>query len=452
VGNEVRLRARAAKIDSGGLHRECTAEETYDRVRPSFPRIGLTRVADITGLDRLGLPVYNAVVPRSVDFISIYSGKGLRAADARTSAVMEAIERHVAARPMRPDMVVSYAELRAAGRPAMAPGEHSIAVHRHYRDDRPIYWVAGWDLLNDEEVLVPYSAVAYGSVSGPPCHTLVSSNGLASGNTMEEAVCHALCEVIERDALTLAEVVSAQLGHVMRHRHGPARVAAVLDRVRQAHPHIDDGSLPSPARELARRFADAGVPLNLVLLTSDIGVPTVLAASREDNGPTASQTHGGFGADPDVGMALARAITECAQSRAVDMSATREDLELPGADVPAHRARHRRSSVVDDAGWVWNADAPRRRVRDLPSHPSDDVTADIRFMLDRLRASGLRRVLVVDLSPPDIPVHVVRVLVPGLESWGSDRSKIGQRATRAWNRAVRALRAGQEATLVGRVS
>ncbi|MER7332210.1 MULTISPECIES: YcaO-like family protein [unclassified Micromonospora] len=450
--SEVRPGARAARTDGGGRHRECTAEETYDRVRPSFSRIGLTRVADITGLDRLGIPVYNAVVPRSADLASIYSGKGLRAADARTSAVMEAVERHVAARPMRPDTVVSYAELRAAGRPAMAPGDHSISVHRHYRDDRPIYWVTGWDLLSQEEVLVPYSAVAYGSVSGPPCHTLVSSNGLASGNTVEEAVRHALCEVIERDALTLAEVASAQLGHTLRHRHGGALLGAALDRVRQEHPHIDNDSLPPPARELARRFAEAGVPLNLVLLTSDIGVPTVLAVAREDNGPTAAQTHGGSGADPDVGTALVRAITECAQSRAVDVSATREDLELPGADVPAHRARHRRSSLVDDARWVWNPDAPRRGVRDLPSHPGDDVAADIRFMLDRLRAGGLRRVLVVDLSPPDIPVHVVRVLVPGLESWGSDRSKIGHRATRAWNRAVRALRADESPTLVGRAS
>jgi ribosomal protein S12 methylthiotransferase accessory factor len=80
---------------------------------------------------------------------------------------------------------------------------------------------------------------------------------------------------------------------------------------------------------------------------------------------------------------------------------------------------------------------------DLPSYPSDDVVADIRFMLDRLRACGLTRAVVVDVSPPEIPVHAVRVLVPGLESWAIDRSKLGDRATRAWNQAVETLMAGQ---------
>jgi ribosomal protein S12 methylthiotransferase accessory factor len=441
----IRLRDRARKVDGTGVHRECSAEETYEQVRPHFRSIGLTRVADITGLDRVGIPVYNAVMPRSADAISIYSGKGLRAADARTSAVMEAIERYAASLPLRPSVVCSFNDLRSAGRPVLSPTDHSVAVHSYYRDDQPLYWHAAWDLLNEEEVLVPQTAVGYGSVSGPPCHTISTSNGLASGNTVEEAVCHALCEVIERDSLTLDELVVGHLRRLVAHRTGGSGPVAdqLIARLDDFRSEIDPESVPARARPLLDRFADAGIPIRMALLHSDIGVPCVVATAREGNGPSTSKAHGGYGCDPDVEVALIRAITECAQGRAVDIQATREDLELPDADVPSHRAYAKRSPVVEEDALLREPAGNRFAVGELPSYPSDDLVTDIRFMLDRLRACGMRRVLVVDVSPPEIPVHVVRVIVPGLESWGSDRSKIGTRATRVWNETVRTLRTGR---------
>src|SRR3712207_9293461 len=49
------------------------------------------------------------------------------------------------------------------------------------------------------------------------------TNGLASGNVMEEAVCHALCEVIERDAMSLADLrASAIPFHILRTEIGRA--------------------------------------------------------------------------------------------------------------------------------------------------------------------------------------------------------------------------------------
>jgi ribosomal protein S12 methylthiotransferase accessory factor len=94
--------------------------------------------------------------------------------------------------------------------------------------------------------------------------------------------------------------------------------------------------------------------------------------------------------------------------------------------------------MVDGAS-PWRTAGSPVSAADLASHPSDDVARDIRLMLDRLRACGLARVIAVDVSPPDLPVHVVRMLVPGLESWFIDRSRIGRRATAAWNAAAAAL-------------
>jgi ribosomal protein S12 methylthiotransferase accessory factor len=125
-----------------------------------------------------------------------------------------------------------------------------------------------------------------------------------------------------------------------------------------------------------------------------------------------------MGAHPDREVAVARALTEVAQGRVVD----------GGAGTAAAPPGLAAATCVT--------------FTELPTHPSDDVVTDIDTMLRRLRAGGLTRVIAVDMSPPEVPVHVVRLLVPGLESWGIDRSRIGARATRAWNDAARAAAGG----------
>jgi ribosomal protein S12 methylthiotransferase accessory factor len=398
IGPQVRIRDRVAKVDGSGAHRECAPEQTYERLRPYFRHIGITRVADLTGLDRVGLPVYDAIVPRSNDSLSAYHGKGLTPIDAKTSAVMEAAERFAGGLPLRPTAVAAYSDLATAGRAVMHPAELNIQLLPQYRDDLPIYWVTGHDLFTDQPVLVPHGAVSYVDSPGePPCYELTTSNGLASGNSLEEAICHALCELIERDAMTAFEVVGERLGEILG-----------ADLAHADQPLIDLDTVPPRVLAPVAKFRDAGVELRLVSITSDIGVPAVVAATAEGCR--------GYGTHPDLEVALIRAITECAQSRVLD---------------------------PQPAPWRLPSDQTPVKAADLPSYPSDDVVADIRFMLDRLRACGLTRAVVVDVSPPEIPVHAVRVLVPGLESWAIDRSKLGDRATRAWNQAVETLMAGQ---------
>lgn len=53
------------------------------------------------------------------------------------------------------------------------------------------HWVSGYSLVHKKEVAVPILFVKW----------LSSTNGLASGNTIEEAIVHAACEIFERDAL-----------------------------------------------------------------------------------------------------------------------------------------------------------------------------------------------------------------------------------------------------------
>ncbi|MFH8983975.1 YcaO-like family protein [Streptomyces varsoviensis] len=435
------MRAHAPKAAGPGVHREVTTQETWERIAPHLRRAGITRLADITGLDYLGIPVYSAVIPRSNDSISVYSGKGATPIDAKVSAAMEAIERFSAWLPVRPDLVASYDELAAAGETVMHPAEYTLELAPGYRDDNPISWLRGWDLLSEEPVLVPQDGAVYQArLHEEPCYRIATTTGLASGNSVEEAICHALCELIERDSMTLAELVSNYLPQVLAgEERDPRTLPATIDRLRGRHPHLRLETAPPAAQAMLARFHAAGIDVRAIDVTSPLGIPTVFAATSEDIGPATSQGHCGYGAHPDPEVALTRALSECAQARAVDIQAMREDISLPGAEVTKYELHVRRSAAVDKSTWAWQPASRTVGMADLPAFPSDDVRADIDLMLGRLREAGIPRAVMVDLSPPQIPVNVVRVIAPGLESWATDYCRIGPRAAHAWRTAVQEL-------------
>lgn len=412
---------------------------TLERIRPHLTQVGITRIADITGLDRLGIPVFNAVAPRSNDVVSVYSGKGVTPTDSRVSAIMEAVERFSGALPMRPEAVASYHDLAQAGRRVLDPNELCLALLPTYRNHVPVYWTTGYDLLNEESILVPHCAVSYAyDRAAPRCFRLATANGLAAGNSIEEAICHALTELVERDAHTMADLLCSQLPYALTNAKGPVHAALAQPAT---YRHIDLDTLPEYVSRFVARFYDASVDLGLVNITSDIDITTVLAVSHEDTGPTTSKAHAGVGASLNPEVALVRAVTECAQSRAVDIQATREDIATPGTGVPPFQLFARRLSTVQLDAWPWASVGEPMPASDLPSRMTDDVMADIEAMLDLVRGRGVSRVIAVDVSPPAMPVRVARVLAPGLESWATDRSKLGARATSAWNAAVRRVAA-----------
>src|SRR3982075_4655057 len=92
-----------------GTHRTADPGETLARVRPHAARIGITRIGNITGLDRIGIPVAVAVRPNSRS-VSVSQGKGLELPQAMASALMEACE-GFHAEEIGPCRRAAYAEL-----------------------------------------------------------------------------------------------------------------------------------------------------------------------------------------------------------------------------------------------------------------------------------------------------------------------------------------------------
>src|SRR4051812_23015637 len=74
-----------------GTHRVVSPDETWQALRPLLEPAGITRVADLTWLDELGIPTVQAVRPASVT-LSVSQGKASTYRAAQVSAVMESIE------------------------------------------------------------------------------------------------------------------------------------------------------------------------------------------------------------------------------------------------------------------------------------------------------------------------------------------------------------------------
>ena len=84
--------------------------ETLARLKPLPPKMGITRLANVTGLDVIGIPVVMSVRPCSRS-LSVSQGKGLDLDSAKVSAAMESVEGYHAERVTGPLELASHDEL-----------------------------------------------------------------------------------------------------------------------------------------------------------------------------------------------------------------------------------------------------------------------------------------------------------------------------------------------------
>ena len=375
-------------------HRAFSPEETLDRIAPKMELAGITRVADITNLDRIGIPVFSSIRPAAdKGAISVYNGKGATPAEARVSAMMEGIERYSAEVHDREVLVESYSKLKAD---MNAVDPRDLAPPQESNPDMAIPWVSGFDLIRKEEVMVPASGVFHPLPMNYPQLFRTNTNGLASGNVLEEAVFQGLSEVIERDAWSLVEAVK---------RTGPL----VTD--------VEDGL----AAGLIEKFASAEVEVRIKDITSDIGVPTIAAASDDLQLKDPALLTIGMGTHTSAEVAVLRALTEVAQSRLTQIHGAREDTTT--ADFRRQIGYERTKRL----NRHWFEDIGTKSFGEIESQDSEDFLDDINLMLRRLEASGMDRAIVVDLTREEIGVPVVRVMVPGLEQSAVDPDRRGQR-------------------------
>ncbi len=377
-----------------GTHRSTDPRETVERASRLAPIFGITRVANVTGLDVIGLPVVMVCRPNSRS-LAVSQGKGLDLESARASGLMEAIELWHAERIERPVRLATYNQLRFSHRVARLDGLPRCAA-TPFHPELKMLWIDGIDLPTREPVWVPYELVHMDTTRPMPpgsgCFAF-SSNGLASGNHELEAIGHGLCEVIERDANTLSE---------LRHGDdwdGPSRVDLAT---------VDDPL----CREVLDLYAQAGVAVAVWDITSDVGVAAFrsLVLDAEADPFQVRGAGGGMGCHPSRGVALLRALTEAAQSRLTTIAGARDDMPLKRYESwrDPDAIESLRRGVLDSR--------PRGDFRAAPDFAADTFDEDLSSILSRLASAGFSEVIDVDLTHPVLGLPVHRVIAPGLET------------------------------------
>lgn len=374
-----------------GTHRAVDPNETLGRIAPYREAMGITRVANVTGLDRIGIPVVVVHRPNARS-LSVSQGKGATMAAARASGLMEAAESYHAENIIRPIRRASYAEMRHSVRTADV-GRLPRPRQSTFRARKPIPWIEGRDLLDGRCVWVPYEMVTLDFRFPQPRGSgvfVAGSNGLASGNHYLEAIVHALCEVIERDATTLW-----------------------FQGNLETEVQLDLGSVDDlPCRAVLDRYAAARISVAVWETTTDIGVASFICQIAEPPGSRVRPISGahGMGCHPDRKVALLRALTEAAQCRLTWISGARDDARREDYDASPESLRFEQDCMAVRGSM--------RRFHDVPTFEAQTFEEDVEWILGRLRGAGIAEVIGVDLTRPEFGIPVVRVIVPGLEPAG----------------------------------
>ena len=392
-----------------GGHRVVALETTYARACDVLSQVPITRISDLTPLDRLGLPTVSAITPLALDLTS-HMGKGRDLMSAKVSAIMEAVER-VSAEGPAPGAKrrARFDDFESGGeQPAIDPHSLTLPGDSAYRPDKVFTWVCSQDLIANHPVWMVSDLV-----TTPPREGVlheVDTNGLAAGNTLLEATVHGLCEVIERDAWSQHEFVT---------QFGDERTPLPMRR------SIDLDSLPGEAGRWAERIRGGGLDLVVHDITNDLGVATVQALLTDPyfmtpSGPRPMYFQG-LGTHPNADTAALRAITESVQARLSLIQGARDDYNtMPSSTRPytrSQRAAHLDAGDTVSFSGVANVD-------------HGDVLDDLHYLIDRLVSAGFGRLVVTDLTQAKLGIPVVRVRVPGLSAFVVNRRRVDWRCLR----------------------
>lgn len=358
---------------------------------------GISRVTDITRLDRIGLPVYAAIRPRAASDAVTY-GKGLLPIDAQVGAYMEAIEFYFA-EPSSGKVTVRWGtprEVAGGGGRTDAILDFNPILNRRINLDGPLLLAVGHDVDSGMECLLPAELVYHPAPDVGQRLFGSSTNGLASGNSVLEASLHALLEVIERDIWS-------------------------FEFLRDSAQPVKPDSLPSIHGRIIEQARAAGLHFIVKYVNNHYGLPFFSVFLYENGRGCEKFFNGGWGCHYRKEIALTRALCEAAQSRLAVIHGARNFH----ANDPAPRngfAAGMENLLSKPANVIAYSGIP-----DLSDNKHRTLEQQWRLLIDCLRRVTNMPVYRVIYTPPEAPLQVVRVIVPTLECFKKNRMRIGPR-------------------------
>lgn len=401
---------------------------------------GSVQLFPLTPLDRTGVPCWNAiflnagaeawhgVAPHGV-------GYGATDADAIIGTLGELAEAvHSAAELARlPRKTGSYASLKASG--AVDPLTMCLPAGSAVDHETVLEWVPAkrWPSGGTVWMPIDIAACSVGDLRpGYAPFTTPITNGLGAGPTLDFAIGHGLCELLQRD------------GNGLGFRAMDRGVA--LD--------LADGPRDLRTKELLDRLHGLGIDVTPKFATDEFGVANVYVVGA-DHGEAAfpiMTTACGEAASLDREHALRKAVLEFAAARA-RKTFSHAPLASSGAVAPpgyldrfrryhtlgGEESRTLRSMVewlsLDQRtleGLLSDTVLSRRTTKRFSELPVWDGPLSGAPLLAELarRLAGME-ILYFDFSPRGAgAVHVVKVFVPGLEVETMSYHRIGERGVR----------------------
>lgn len=388
--------------------REVKIATTLEHAKQFALQLGITRVTNVTRLDRVGVPVFCSIRPGAQPgSLCVNAGKGLTEEEARIGAYMEAIEfalaefgassiRPVQATPrdlpgasIHPDAILDFCPLQ----------DRIIPLHG------PLQCVEAEEILTGTRCLVPAEQVFM-----PYPESLegirgfgASTNGLASGNSILEASIHGIAEAIERD------ITSFQV-------------------LRNTSALLLESSYPESIDSVAGAIREAGLMLFVRYAANEFGLPHFKAVAYDPMDPTPIYVSAGIGCHVDRNIALTRAVCEALQSRLSFIHGGRDDLsrrydEFRGWD---------QSRIRDYTNYLVERASDRNHLISFDEVPGPgdgirNLRTIFRILVDALNRAGIDRICRVVFTKPQDPLHVVRIIVPKLEFYDSTNKRVGTR-------------------------
>lgn len=389
--------------------RERALEDTYSLARAVAAERGVTRLTDTTWLDDIGIPVYASIRPNAHRrSLCVHNGKGSRPMEAKVGALMEAIEfsfaesgkNHLASESINVETFLCQEGVNFSWLD-LCPLFHAPTPAL----DDPIPVVEAERLSDGKAHLVPAELVFHplGKADSGKRFFGTSTNGLASGNTVDEATLHGLLEVIERDIRSYNFIENSSI------------------------PVLFDESAPEPVRSMIEKIEGAGYELRVRYTPNRFGLPFFDAYLLEPNPESPIAVSVGTGVHLDASIAAVRAISESAQSRLTHIHGGRDDL------VKIHEhfteigpgEKRREIGILRQQIRDTEAPVPFSEITSLVPLESS-VPGALQSLLARLWAAGFTDIYRTVLSTPEDPISVVRVIVPGMEFYKPDFRRVGQ--------------------------
>ena len=401
-----------------GTYRVKDPVDTYDSNEEKLRTAGITRITEITHLDRVKIPVFSSIRPTAQSGgVSVYAGKGATVEQARASAMMEGFERYSAEKQDIDQEKISISAYNEIKNDSVL-NPRDLLLPKSFENQniemQKLEWIEAEEIISESPILVPANAVFHPYIPNreiKPCAMAMfkgNTNGLASGNVIEEAVLHGIFEVVERDAWSIFELT------------------------KRNKKQIDLNTIENETvSELVEKFTSQGIKIKLMDITADLKIPTIVASADDTVLKDAALLTLGVGTHLNPEIAAIRALSEVAQSRATQIHGTREDTVR--ADF-MRKAGYENMKRTNKDYFVEEDE--KINLSDIENKITGSIKKDIEVSIEEVQKAGLDKVIYYDLTREEIGVNVARVIIPKAELYCLDEERLGNRALE-YDRKVR---------------